>query len=115
MSVIFFCSGGDADSIDGSWLESNGIRVPHGYNSSSNSNSSSVSHISSSSSDKMTVESGDLEADADSMSCRQSGLSSSDQMGNDGVKLVGCFLHFDYIYSLFLHFIGIDAHVFVSS
>ncbi|CAK7339089.1 unnamed protein product [Dovyalis caffra] len=80
--------GGDTDFLEGSWIESNGVRMQHGYNSSSNSNSSSISSISSGSSDsdyKMTT--GELEADADSLSCRQSGLSSNDQMENDGLKL----------------------------
>jgi hypothetical protein len=39
---------------------------------------------------------GELEADADSLSCRQSGLSSNDQMENDGLKLV---LHSIHIHS----------------
>lgn len=83
-----FFSGGDTDNMEGSWIESNGVRTQHVYNSSSNSNSSSISSISSSSSDKMTIDDGDLEADADSLSCRQSGLSSNDQLENDGPKLV---------------------------
>ncbi|KAL9407431.1 hypothetical protein Peur_004403 [Populus x canadensis] len=87
-SSFFMHCGGDTDFLEGSWIESNGVRMQHGYNSSSNSNSSSISSISSGSSDsdyKMTT--GELEADADSLSCRQSGLSSNDQMENDGLKL----------------------------
>ncbi|KAJ6702761.1 hypothetical protein OIU85_028791, partial [Salix viminalis] len=86
--------GGDPDFLEGSWIESNGLRMQHSFNSSSNSNSSSISSISSGSSDsdyKMTTS--ELEADADSLSCRQSGLSSNDQMENDGLKLVLLFIH----------------------
>ena len=89
-----FFSGGDTDFLEGSWIESNLVHMQHGYNSSSNSNSSSISSISSGSSDsdyKMTT--GELEADADSLSCRQSGLSSNDQMENDGLKLVLLVIH----------------------
>ncbi|KAJ9141059.1 hypothetical protein P3X46_031639 [Hevea brasiliensis] len=89
-SSFFMHCGGDIDNMEGSWIESNGIRIQRGYNSSSNSNSSSIGSISSSSSDsdrRMTTEAGDLEADADSLSCRQSGLSSNDQLENDGPKL----------------------------
>uniref|UniRef100_A0A6N2M708 Mediator of RNA polymerase II transcription subunit 13 n=1 Tax=Salix viminalis TaxID=40686 RepID=A0A6N2M708_SALVM len=87
-SSFFMHCGGDTDFLEGSWIESNVGRMQHGYNSSSNSNSSSISSISSGSSDsdyKMTT--GELEADADSLSCRQSGLSSNDQMENDVLKL----------------------------
>ncbi|KAK9274364.1 hypothetical protein L1049_019178 [Liquidambar formosana] len=89
-SFYMQCSVGKMDAIDGSWFEPNGVRAQHCYNSSSNSNSSSISSISSSSSDsdyKMTTGAGDLEADADSLTCRQSGLSSNDQMENDSLKL----------------------------
>nr|XP_043628708.1 mediator of RNA polymerase II transcription subunit 13 [Erigeron canadensis] len=66
--------------MDGSWQ--------HGYNSSGNSNSSSNSSSTSSDSDyRMTGEAGDLEADADSLSCIKSGLTSADQMHIDGSKL----------------------------
>ncbi|KVH90881.1 Mediator complex, subunit Med13, partial [Cynara cardunculus var. scolymus] len=74
-------------AMDGSWHDS-GIRSQHGYNSSGNSNNSSISTSTSSDSDyRMTGEAGDLEADADSLSCRQSGLTSADQMHIDGSKL----------------------------
>ncbi|GAV80055.1 LOW QUALITY PROTEIN: Med13_C domain-containing protein, partial [Cephalotus follicularis] len=89
-SSFFVHCAGNINSMKGSWIETNGIRTQRGYNSSSNSNSSSISSISSSSSDsdyKMTGESGDLEADADSLTCKQSGLSSNDQLENDGLKL----------------------------
>lgn len=77
-------------------------RSQHGYNSSSNSNSSSISSISSSSSDsdyKMNSGANDLEADADSLTCRQSGLSSNDQLENDFPRLV---LHLSNSQSLLL-------------
>ncbi|ONH98989.1 hypothetical protein PRUPE_6G003600 [Prunus persica] len=70
--------------------ETNGIRTQRGYNSSSNSNSSSISSISSSSSDsddKMATGASELEADADSLTCRQSGLSFNNRLGNDISKL----------------------------
>lgn len=73
------------------WFESNGIPKRHSYNSSSNSNSSSIGSISSSSSDSdtgVTTGAGELEADADSVTCRQSGLSTNDQFENDGRKMV---------------------------
>lgn len=83
------CSADNIDSMEG-WTEIN-KRTQHGYNSSSNSNSSSISSISSSSSDsdyKMSTGVSELEADADSLNCRQSGLSSNDQLENDVPKLV---------------------------
>lgn len=64
-----------ADKMDAmNCVEPNGARTQRGYNSSSNSNSSSISSISSSSgdSDYMITAAGDLEADADSLTCRQS-------------------------------------------
>lgn len=86
------CSGfgavGPAESLYQSWTESNGI---HSQHSSSNSNSSSISSVSSTSSDSdyhMTPEAGDLEADADSLTCRQSGLSSNNQLEIDDHKQV---------------------------
>jgi mediator of RNA polymerase II transcription subunit 13 len=79
------------DFVEGSWTEINGIHTKHGYNSSSNSNTSSIGSISSSSSDsdhKMSTGARELEADADSLTCRQSGLSSNDQLENDCTKSV---------------------------
>lgn len=98
------CSADNIDSMEG-WTETN-KHSQHGYNSSSNSNSSSISTISSSSSDsdyKMTTGVSELEADADSLNCRQSGLSSNNQLENDCPKLVCiylyhriiCYLHID--------------------
>lgn len=88
-----FDSDDKVDSMDGSSLEPSGTRSHHGYRSSSNSNSSSYSSISSSSSDsdRKALGAGDLEADADSLMSRQSGLSSLGQMQNDGLQLVTFF------------------------
>ncbi|VFQ93381.1 unnamed protein product [Cuscuta campestris] len=72
------------DLRDGSWMEANGICCQHSYRSSSNSNNSSFSSISSSSSES-DYRTADLEADADSLMCRQSGLS-SDQSHKTGLK-----------------------------
>ncbi|PIA29244.1 hypothetical protein AQUCO_06100036v1 [Aquilegia coerulea] len=86
------CSGfgrvGSSESMYQPWIDSNGIRS---QNSSSNSNNSSVSGITGSSSGsdyQMISGAGDLEADADSFTCRQSGLSSNDQLENDDNKQV---------------------------
>lgn len=87
-------SADNIDSMEG-WTETN-KHSQHGYNSSSNSNSSSISSISSSSSDsdyKMTTGVSELEADADSLNCRQSGLSSNNQLENDCPKLVFIYLY----------------------
>lgn len=76
--------------------------MQNGCNSSSNSNCSSVSSISSSSSDsdhKLTAVVGDLEADADSLTCRQSGLSSNDQLEYDRPKMVLIYLLSLFSYS----------------
>lgn len=61
------------------------------YHSSSNSNSSSISSVSSSSSesDRATATGGgDLEADADSLGSKRSALTFTDQLENDGHKMV---------------------------
>lgn len=92
-----FCSFGNIDSMEGSWTESNKLHTQHGYDSSSNSNSSSISSISGSSSDSdYKMMNSELEADADSLTCRQSGLSSNEQLGSDVHKSV---LNFVYISS----------------
>lgn len=85
-----FDSDDKVDSRVGSSLEPIGACSRHGYRSSSNSNSSSNCSISSSSSDsdRKTLGADDLEADADSLMSRQSGLSSLGQMQNDGLQLV---------------------------
>ncbi|XP_058103090.1 mediator of RNA polymerase II transcription subunit 13 isoform X2 [Magnolia sinica] len=86
-----FSSTGYIESLLSPWIDSNGLRPHRSYNSSSNSNSSSISSISSTSSDSdygMPAGGRDLEADADSLTCRQSGLSMNDQFENDGQKMV---------------------------
>ena len=102
-----FNSAGERDSVDGSWIEGNGIRSEHDYHSSGNSNSSSISSLSSTSSDSDYPMAGgvcELEADADSLTCRQSGLSSSDQLPINGSKSV---LHFVYVGKRTSNFFGI--------
>lgn len=69
------------------WTEINGTRTQNSYDSSNNSNSSSVSSLSASSSDSdYKTGPSELEADADSLACRQSMVSSADR--GDGSKLV---------------------------
>lgn len=75
------------DHMEG-WTETNSKHSQNGYNSSSNSNSSSISSSSSDSVHKSNIGPNELEADADSLTCRQSGLSSNDLLENDGRKLV---------------------------
>lgn len=88
---LVFCSD-TFGTMDGSWHDSD-MQAQLGYNSSGNSNSSSISTSSSSDSDyRMTGETGDLEADADSLSCMKSGLTSADQMHIDGSKMVWVFI-----------------------
>ncbi|GMI88711.1 Mediator of RNA polymerase II transcription subunit 13, GRAND CENTRAL, MACCHI-BOU 2 [Hibiscus trionum] len=84
-SSFFRHCDGNIEFLEKSWVEFSGILTQHCYNSSSNSNNSSISSISSSSSESVTTGARDLEADADS-SCRQSGLSSNDQMETDRLK-----------------------------
>lgn len=85
-----FRSAGNVDSTEDPWSEINGTRTQNSYDSSSNSNSSSISSLSDSSSDSdfKTTGPSELEADADSLTCRQSTISSADQLENDGPKLV---------------------------
>lgn len=88
-SALFMHCGTETDYADDSWSESDGIWLGHALNSSSNSNSSSISSLSSSSSEseyRTNATSGDLEADADSLTGRQSGLSSLDPMEINGPK-----------------------------
>lgn len=106
-----FCSAGNVDYMEGLWTETDKIRSQHGYDSSSNSNSSSIGSISSSSSDSdCKTGASELEADADSLSCRQSGLSSNDQSANSGRKLV-CSINvlrnrlIDFIFFMLIHMI----------
>ncbi|KAL6553694.1 hypothetical protein OROGR_007536 [Orobanche gracilis] len=81
---------GNVDSSEDPWSEINGTVVQNSYDSSSNSNISSISSLSASSSDSDYKATGpnELEADADSLTCRQSVVSSGDQLQNDGLKLV---------------------------
>ncbi|XP_050371500.1 mediator of RNA polymerase II transcription subunit 13 isoform X3 [Argentina anserina] len=84
-SFFMLCSSDSINSME-EWNETNGICTQRGYNSSSNSNCSSISSISSSSSEtdyRMATGASELEADADSLSCRQSGLSFKDRLEND--------------------------------
>ncbi|KAL9233602.1 hypothetical protein vseg_008575 [Gypsophila vaccaria] len=86
-STLFIDS--KTDDVDDSWSESDGLCLRHGFNSSSNSNTSSTSSICSSSSDSECITKaafGDLEADADSLSGRQSGLSTFTPMETNGPK-----------------------------
>ncbi|KAK4266691.1 hypothetical protein QN277_027573 [Acacia crassicarpa] len=86
-SFFIHCAGNE--SAEDLWTESNGNCMQHGYDSSSNSNSSSISSLSASSSDSdlKTAGPSELEADADSLTCRQSVVSSGDQWESDGPKL----------------------------
>ncbi|XP_027336151.1 mediator of RNA polymerase II transcription subunit 13 isoform X2 [Abrus precatorius] len=88
-SSSFIHCAGDADCSEDPWTESNGARTQNSYDSSSNSNSSSISSLSASSSDSDYKNTGpsELEADADSLTCRQSMVSSGDQLESDGPKL----------------------------
>lgn len=82
-SIFMHCNR-KSDYKDGSWYDLKSIRSQLICHSSSNSNNSSISNITSSSS--KSSGSGDLEADADSLACRQSGLSSVAQSNNDTLK-----------------------------
>ncbi|XP_047318998.1 mediator of RNA polymerase II transcription subunit 13 isoform X2 [Impatiens glandulifera] len=89
---FFINSAGEVDFSDGSFSKPNGPFSNHDYHSSSNSNNSSISSICSTSSDSdynMTAGGDDLEADADSLTCGRSGVSSDDQLQRDGLKLQG--------------------------
>ncbi|KAK8938453.1 Mediator of RNA polymerase II transcription subunit 13 [Platanthera zijinensis] len=73
-------------------IDFSGADLKRKYNSSSNSTYSSTSSTDSTSTGSEHADgtvTGDLEADADSLASRQSGLSSNDQFDNDGKKLVG--------------------------
>ncbi|XP_042437383.1 mediator of RNA polymerase II transcription subunit 13-like [Zingiber officinale] len=77
----------NAEPFSGLGVEFSHLAQQKQYNSSSNSITSSISSISRTSSESghaMAVGDGDLEADADSVTCRQSGLSTNDQIENDG-------------------------------
>lgn len=79
------------ESLESSWIGSNGLHMQNSSNSntstSSSSTSSSKGSTSSSDSDaEKTVVSGELEADADSLTTKQSHLTSADQLDVDGSK-----------------------------
>ncbi|KAI4317451.1 hypothetical protein L6164_025318 [Bauhinia variegata] len=88
-SSFFMHCAGNVDFAEDPWTETNGTRTQHGCDSSSNSNSSSISSLSASSSDSdfKTTGPSELEADADSLTCRQSVISSGDQLEIDGPKV----------------------------
>ncbi|QCE13020.1 mediator of RNA polymerase II transcription subunit 13 [Vigna unguiculata] len=88
-SSSFIHCAGNEDCCEDPWIEINGARMQNSYDSSSNSNSSSISSLSASSSDSdyKTTGPSELEADADSLTCRQSMVSSADQLDSDGPKL----------------------------
>ncbi|KRH31605.1 hypothetical protein GLYMA_11G256800v4 [Glycine max] len=88
-SSSFIHCAGNVDCTEDPWTEINGTRTQNSYDSSSNSNSSSISSLSASSSDSdyKTTRPSELEADADSLTCRQSMVSSADQLDSDGPKL----------------------------
>uniref|UniRef100_A0A1D1ZKE6 Mediator of RNA polymerase II transcription subunit 13 n=1 Tax=Anthurium amnicola TaxID=1678845 RepID=A0A1D1ZKE6_9ARAE len=78
------------ESMDDLWFES-AVRSQQKCSSSSNSNSSSLSSTSNTSSESeyaAAVGAQDLEADADSLTCRQSGLSTNEQFDNNDRKMV---------------------------
>lgn len=75
------CRAGDFDFLGASGNKSDGFYEKSGYNSSGSSRNSSISSTSSASSGsgwRMTSRTGDLDADADSLTCRQSGLTCND-------------------------------------
>ncbi|XP_004502200.1 mediator of RNA polymerase II transcription subunit 13 isoform X2 [Cicer arietinum] len=84
-SSSFIHCAGNVESTEDPWTEINGSRTQNSYDSSSNSNSSSISSLSASSSDSdyKTTGLSELEADADSLTCRQS-MVSSGRLGSDG-------------------------------
>lgn len=93
---FYFNSVGERDSADGSWTKANGIRSEQDYHSSSNSISSSISSISGTSSDsdcQMAAGVGELDADADSLTSRQSGLSSYEFPNNGSKSVLLSFSH----------------------
>lgn len=77
-----------ADSVLGEFIDSHRQRK---YNNRNCSNSSSISSTSSTSNNSDVANTSvarELEADADSLSCRQSGLSLNDQLEKDNHKRV---------------------------
>jgi hypothetical protein len=81
------------ESLESSWIGSNGLHLQNSSNSNSSTSSSSTSSskgsTSTSDSDaEKTVVSGELEADADSLATKQSHLTSADQLDVDGSKIL---------------------------
>ncbi|XP_057836995.2 mediator of RNA polymerase II transcription subunit 13 isoform X1 [Cryptomeria japonica] len=87
-----FCINDGKESLESSWIGSNGLHQQNSTNSNSSSSSSSSSTSSTTSSSESDIEpgivSGDLEADADSLASKQSHLTSAVQMDMDGSKLL---------------------------
>lgn len=78
---FILCRAGDFDFLGAFGNKSDGFYEKNGYNSSGSSRNSSISSTSSASSGsgwRMTSRTGDLDADADSLTCRQSGLTCND-------------------------------------
>ncbi|CAH8358840.1 unnamed protein product [Eruca vesicaria subsp. sativa] len=88
-SSLFMHWAGDSDFLGSSGNKSDGSYGKNGYNSSGSSRNSSISSTSSASSGsgwRMTSRTGDLDADADSLTCRQSGLTCNDDHPKSGSK-----------------------------
>ncbi|KAF8082132.1 hypothetical protein N665_0846s0014 [Sinapis alba] len=88
-SSLFMHWAGDFDFLGSSGNKSDGFYEKNGYNSSGSSRNSSISSTSSASSGsgwRMTSRTGDLDADADSLTCRQSGLTCNDDRPKSGSK-----------------------------
>jgi hypothetical protein len=86
---FILCRAGDFDCLGASENKSDGFYEKNGYNSSGSSRNSSISSTSSASSGsgwRMTSRTGDLDADADSLTCRQSGLTCNDDRLKMGSK-----------------------------
>ncbi|KAG2251525.1 hypothetical protein Bca52824_081661 [Brassica carinata] len=88
-SSLYIHWAGDFDFLRSSGNKNDGFYEKNGYNSSGSSRNSSISSTSSASSGsgwRMTSRTGDLDADADSLTCRQSGLTSNDDRPKSGSK-----------------------------
>ncbi|KAL0864171.1 hypothetical protein Bca101_043289 [Brassica carinata] len=88
-SSLFKHWAGDFDFLGSSGNKSDEFYEKNGYNSSGSSRNSSISSTSSASSGsgwRRTSRTGDLDADADSLTCRQSGLTSNDDRPKSGSK-----------------------------
>ncbi|KAL1192992.1 Mediator of RNA polymerase II transcription subunit 13 [Cardamine amara subsp. amara] len=88
-SSLFMHWAGDFDFLGASGNKSDGFYEKNGYNSSGSSRNSSISSTSSASSGsgwRNTSRTGDLDADADSLTCRQSGVTCNDDRPKMGSK-----------------------------